>query len=699
MKGSVFRSKRKTPAAVWVAIGVVIASAAMLWWDPIKVPVFPLPGRHGLAWQEINSAPLTGPDSDPLPPGAIVRLGRVRLRQGPGPAVLAFSPDGKTLASVESPRLDLPGKHLIHLWEVATGKEVGHLESAPQHYIWNIQFSPDGKRLSVLGNLFPSNGNEFGNWIFSDLELATGKEVRELKEPSIASSFTQAVVSTDTTLIAWKNPENWAIHIQDITSGKEVLQFAAQEDEQPERFTADGSRLICLGHHKNAYRIRDVATGAERELPLFPRAIKTTFSPDGMEILAWEHNGPVRCWDVTAGREEGQLDNPDPGRTVAVALSPDGKIAAAGYSYGDIRWWNRTTGELGHHIHAHSNRVGTLTFSRDGKILASMQLGDGAIQLWDVATGDKLSPREGHQAGLASLSVASDGKTIATVGEDHTLRIWNATNGQELRRLRTSGTGVAFSPDGKTLATTGERESADRAGTVWLLDTSTGEKVRTFAGKIGFPYRTLAFSADGTKLLGAGFANDSCVWHVASSKVLRQFGTGSLALSPDGTLLAEPFGGTIGFWDLADEHLPCRLWPTRAGISIGRITSLLFSCDGKMLAVAAEVPRDQRDPRGPQDGVIRVYEVTTGDERTVLNGHRKLVTSLQFAPDGKTLVSGSEDGTVRVWDVASGKDLRRFEGHRDKVTCVAFAPDGRTVISGSGDSTALVWDVEHTGQH
>jgi WD40 repeat protein len=81
----------------------------------------------------------------------------------------------------------------------------------------------------------------------------------------------------------------------------------------------------------------------------------------------------------------------------------------------------------------------------------------------------------------------------------------------------------------------------------------------------------------------------------------------------------------------------------------------------------------------------------------VLRGHRRLATSLQFSPDGHTVVSGEEDGSIRLWDVASGKELHRWEGHRDAVTCLAFSPDGRTVVSGSRDSTALVWDVSAFG--
>jgi len=292
--------------------------------------------------------------------------------------------------------------------------------------------------------------------------------------------------------------------------------------------------------------------------------------------------------------------------------------------------------------------------------------------------------------------VAPDGKTVATVAEDRTLRLWDLSTGQELRRFPTTGLAVAFSPDGKVLASTGKWESADRRATVWLLDPSTGEKLRTFAGGHVYPFRTLAFSPDGTKLVGCGSDKDNCLWDVASGKVLRGFpgrDFQSAVFSPDGSILAASGGGIIELWDLKSDESVRRLGAAPGPWSPGHgFASLAFSPDGKLLAAAEGVaPRDLHPP--PRPGVIRLYEAATGQERLVLQGYRRLVTSIQFSPDGKTLVSGGEDGTVRLWDVASGKELHRFEGHRDRVTCVAFAPDGRTVISSSGDSTALVWDV------
>jgi predicted NACHT family NTPase len=75
-------------------------------------------------------------------------------------------------------------------------------------------------------------------------------------------------------------------------------------------------------------------------------------------------------------------------------------------------------------------------------------------------------------------------------------------------------------------------------------------------------------------------------------------------------------------------------------------------------------------------------------------GHTSSLSSVAFAPDGRTVLSGSWDHSLKLWDVASGRLLRSFDGHSDWVNSVAFAPDGRTVLSGSADGTLKLWDVE-----
>ncbi|NJM56105.1 MAG: WD40 repeat domain-containing protein, partial [Verrucomicrobiae bacterium] len=97
------------------------------------------------------------------------------------------------------------------------------------------------------------------------------------------------------------------------------------------------------------------------------------------------------------------------------------------------------------------------------------------------------------------------------------------------------------------------------------------------------------------------------------------------------------------------------------------------------------------------DTALRVWDVTT---RTIVrtlggpgNGHTGYVTSIAFAPDGRTAVSAASDATILLWDIETGAMLRQFAGHSDSVSSVAFAPDGGTVISGSWDKSIALWNV------
>jgi WD40 repeat protein len=74
------------------------------------------------------------------------------------------------------------------------------------------------------------------------------------------------------------------------------------------------------------------------------------------------------------------------------------------------------------------------------------------------------------------------------------------------------------------------------------------------------------------------------------------------------------------------------------------------------------------------------------------------VESVAFSPDSNALASGSDDGTVRVWDVTTGDLLTTLEGHTDIVWSVAFNPvDGRVLASGSRDGTVRLWAATGAG--
>jgi WD40 repeat protein len=86
-----------------------------------------------------------------------------------------------------------------------------------------------------------------------------------------------------------------------------------------------------------------------------------------------------------------------------------------------------------------------------------------------------------------------------------------------------------------------------------------------------------------------------------------------------------------------------------------------------------------------------LWDVTTGENTATLQAGPKFL--LAFSADGQTLLSGSDDRTVRVWDVHSGKQRAILEGHSDQVSCVAISPDGTIAATGGADKAVKLWDL------
>jgi WD40 repeat protein len=85
-----------------------------------------------------------------------------------------------------------------------------------------------------------------------------------------------------------------------------------------------------------------------------------------------------------------------------------------------------------------------------------------------------------------------------------------------------------------------------------------------------------------------------------------------------------------------------------------------------------------------------------------LEGHKELVYSVNFSPDGKHLVSGSFDKSLKLWDVAAAKELKSYSGpsgHTDLVLTTAFSPDGRLIASGAKDNSVKLWDMPISGAY
>jgi RNA polymerase sigma factor (sigma-70 family) len=426
---------------------------------------------------------------DPLPRGAIARIGTIRLRPGSGVGAMSFSPDGKTLASVDQ------GVG-IHLWNVATGKEIRRF--AEQQHAGFVTFSPDGQTLAsatdktvclwdmatgreirqFIGHpegytflALAPDGKTLASASISDKtvrlwEVATGKEVRQLQHTTRV--FRLAWSPDGKTLAA--GCESGLIYLWEATSEGQPRFLIGHQDMIGCLVWSHDSILLASGGSDGTLRLWDPQTGKERRTIGLdnggPRQLEKgvgkgtanavgslgsihglVFSLDDKTVFtASQDYKSIYGWDVATGKQVHRLTGAQ--GIFSLCLSPDGKTLAAGGAGGMIDLWDLTTNRPVHQFGGHQGRAFTAVFSPDGKIVASGG-DDQVIRLWEVGTWRECGQLTGHQGPICSLAFSGGGKMLASCSFDETVRIWDLGTGKEARAFAGElPHSVALSPDG-----------------------------------------------------------------------------------------------------------------------------------------------------------------------------------------------------------------------------------------------------------
>ncbi len=630
-------------------------------------PIFP--GDRGTESAQQARVDLYG---DPLPEGALRRLGTIRWRHEDMVRSLSFSPDSKTILSCaggtlfvwesatgrmrrkleggkevsRAMALSPDGKTLaatgwtgvIRLWDVATGKELPPLEAKGT----NCPILA----LSSDGALLASVQEEKGSHVIHVWDVRSGIKLCQL--PWHYASIYTVAFSPDNRTLAYGGSSD-EIYLFDATTGKELHRLKSGNTPACVAFSPDGKTLAatCMD---SVLRLWNVETGEVRlECHKDKRRSFTytvSFSPDGRRIAQAKHDAII-LWDAATGKELQTLWGC--GASSAIVFSPDGKVLASGGFGQTICLWNLETGKPLSPSYGHQGPVSGVAFAPDNRTLASAGH-DNTIRLWDIHTGKELYQALGHSDRITNLFFTPDGRTLISASHDHTIRWWEASTGKEFRRRPVEQTYfiLALSPNGKVLVYAPE----ERKGEIYVWDANTGLELYVLRGHSQSVGR-LSFAAEGKILVSAGYRESSIqLWDLEGG--LR--------------------------WRSLKYELPSEVDSHNPPL-------IAVSPDGRVLACQG------------QSGKVHLWEVATGKLRRCVYSSCNNISTLAFSPDSKALAIGDRSGTIQIWDVIENKILLRFDAGRlayKTHPALAFSPDGR-LLATINDNTAIhLWPITIT---
>ncbi len=392
---------------------------------------------------------------------------------------LAFSPDGKTLASAGG-----FSESDIRLWDVASGKETGRLESH-RKYAAALMFWPDGKTLAsanadqtirlwdVSGKklldelrghhdevwrlaLLPDHrtlvsGSKDGTVCFWDTSVSHSHEARiTLPEPMIACRFapdSQSLLTSDQQgrVTRWRG--------RDFQQAETLFEIGTNRYAWYALLSSDG-RLLAATTTNGVLQVWDLSRRRLwREFPSPTGSIyAVSFSDDENKLLALSDDRKfLHEWDLNSGREIHSWRVPAKSgvttsfldQRLCVVICFDGGILFEDLAGGGSVKRNRDAQE-----------VMDGAFSPDGKLFAVAST-RGYARVWETVTWREVATLRGYLLGAYSVAFSGDGKRLATGGGNEALKLWDTESWQQVLTLEGQGSmfdGVEFSPDGKAIS-------------------------------------------------------------------------------------------------------------------------------------------------------------------------------------------------------------------------------------------------------
>jgi RNA polymerase sigma factor (sigma-70 family) len=693
------------PTRIRTAVALVVlltplAGGAML------LPAFPTgdpPVQAQATVPERKTEARTDRFGDPLPHGAVSRLGTVRFNHGGRVFRFHITPDAKTIVSV--------GYGSICLWDAATGKEKRRLAADSLDSGAPTLLLADGKTLLTLSERTDS----LQTWY-----LEEGKQVRKLDLPvkrEIWSAYQNHALSSDGRLCA--THVNKHVQVWDTASGKELFKLPqAGEAIRAVTFAGnewlvavDKSLVIDVWEARSGRHVRKFAHGGPVQ--------SLAASPDGRLLATLEHQlhasdhllnkDVVHVWDLTTGTRKHTLATPPKSWLNGVQFSANGAFVL-GYGLGEYGWsgltfWDATSGKQVRELPA-GNAIAT---TPDGRFLVG---GNGKFALWDLKTGQRVPAEEHGSTFAVKIQLSPSGDRVSALGYE-SFSTWDVATAKllgtvEVPRSATDISDRCWSPNGRYVVSFAENKPQQVDLLLW--DVAAGKVLHTLSVSQSC---AIAFSPDSSLLATceAGKENLVRIWDIRTGKETRRFkdaktGLGGFAFSGDGRSLFIS-GRRVVAYDAATgaERFSWRVQPPPSSLRVQTVgappadendsfswRSLVIAPDG---TVAFGVLSALVMPHQVVQDRLALCDVRTGkvlrrwsDSGKNARGYEAVAVS----DDGR-LFASSDGDAVHVWEAATCAKVCTLRGHRDEVHSLSFSAGGRRLASAAGDSTVVIWDL------
>jgi WD40 repeat protein len=310
---------------------------------------------------------------------------------------------------------------------------------APPLRLWFACFSPDGKSIAtVAGQNDPVEMPRIGELVFWDLSSGTRKKVIRHQATLRSVAWGQ-----DGKYVA-VGDFNGGSELLNPSNGKTVLSLPPHSQLVNSVSFSPDAQMIAAGSFDGTISLA-TAAGKEIDTLIVPgdQILSVALSPDKAALVAGGRRGKAYLYDLKGHGETKELDAVGLMRygslnVEGVVFAPNGTNFATA-SMRTVRVWETGTGKLQRELRGITWNVNNLAYSPDSRTLATVDSA-GVLSLWSAETGERIRSAPAHAGNSWCVTYSRDGRRIATVGrDDQTVKLWEPETLRLVTTLRRAG--------------------------------------------------------------------------------------------------------------------------------------------------------------------------------------------------------------------------------------------------------------------